>query len=55
MYLYVFDDGYFGVTTVLSNGDFDSVEAGILDIIDIGDCAPKRFYNEGWADIEDIG
>lgn len=52
MYLYIFEDGEVKKATTVSDNDKNCVDAGILDIIEIGGDDPKQYLGGEWHDIE---
>ena len=52
MYLYIFEDGEVKKGTTFDDGDKESVDAGILDVIDIGSEQPKQYCGGGWHDLD---
>ncbi len=53
MYLFIFEDGEVFKAKYITEGDFDSVDTGILDIIDITDANNPVMYEYGeWHEVE---
>lgn len=52
MYLYVFEDGEIKKGSTFCQGDMDSCDAGILDVIDISGEQPQQYYEGEWHDIQ---
>ena len=52
MYLFIFEDMEIKKGTAVMQGDFDAVDAGILDIIDISKEEPLKYYDGKWHDLE---
>jgi hypothetical protein len=52
MYLYFFEDGEIKKGTTFSDDDAQSCDAGILDVIDIGDSDPRQYYDGKWHELE---
>lgn len=51
-YLMIFEDGEFSVSDQIQEGDFDSVMAGILDIIRFKDGNFEQWYDGEWLGLE---
>ena len=52
MYIYVFEDGSVGKSKEFADEDKESVDAGILEVIDISNPDnPVTYYNNKWHDL----
>lgn len=51
MYIYVFEDGEIKKGSSFEQGDMDSCDAGILDVIDISVDPPRQYYDGEWHDL----
>ena len=54
MYLYIFEDGQVKKGTTFCDGDAESCDADILDVIDIGESDPKQYYDGEWHELVSI-
>ena len=52
MYIYIFEDGEIREANQIEEGDKESVDAGILDIVDCNTC--KAYYDGQWRNLPNV-
>ena len=52
MYILIFEDGSMVKSKTVSDEDFKAADDGLVDIIDVGDDDPMRYFDSGWTDID---
>lgn len=54
MYIFIFEDGTIVKGDIFTDTDKESIGAGFLDVIDIGENNPKYWLDGEWNELETI-
>lgn len=53
MYLFIFSSGEVKTATTFTNGDEESCNDGVLDVMDFNDSSIKQYVRDEWVDYKD--